>query len=724
MDSFRDELSAFLIANKDVILRYAESHGIEIPGEEESTIEDAAAASETVAFDAMGDSIASMLSAAIASSGDVEQQGGEAHATNGNTVATGAAPQGPVADGGAATQPADSGLDLSGLTNLIKAKLGQDAQNTHPPAAAATVPTAMAQSPYGAMGLTALSPAAGTHPNMQASFGNNQLGNQRGMYQNRPPPAAPAYAYQSIHIPQQNTAQLATNGNGALPPNQSSPSAILYQQARQAAATKTQVHTRREGLHSTRRPWSPDEEQALMAGLDMVKGPHWSQILQLFGANGTISDILKDRSQVQLKDKARNLKLFFLKANTEMPYYLKCVTGELKTRAPSQAARKEAEERARANNKEEQARVQGIMMLAGGLQDKNQSQTSSSAAGSPAVAINDVGAVNASDGFHLSAASSPAPSASPIRPAVAIAANPPPPPAAAVAMVAPSAAAGLATNSASPVSRIPSASQLSPALQLQLQQQIQQQLQQRTGVGAAVSVPRTPVTAADVARAAAKNGLTATAQALSSRVALTPAGTAGPAMTYTPATAASSVTAGMTAALNAAISNAAAAARPSPAPVRPKNSSMSPAPPHRPQSAMSAMSAATAHATSAGAAVSVSQGSPSTLPAATAAQAQAQTANIAAPVQRQSLSASPAPASVATQPTIKAEAAPGAAKTNGAAATTPTLLPASTPAIIHAPVPAPALDPPQPTPRPQWQQAEETSEEAVIRRLLAPEVTH
>lgn len=47
-----------------------------------------------------------------------------------------------------------------------------------------------------------------------------------------------------------------------------------------------------------------------------------------------MSEILKDRSQVQLKDKARNLKLFFLKAGIEVPYYLQFVTGELKSRAP------------------------------------------------------------------------------------------------------------------------------------------------------------------------------------------------------------------------------------------------------------------------------------------------------------------------------------------------------------------------------------------------------
>ncbi|KAK3371512.1 telomere repeat binding factor-domain-containing protein [Lasiosphaeria ovina] len=167
-----------------------------------------------------------------------------------------------------------------------------------------------------------------------------------------------------------------------LPPNQSSPTSVLYERARQAAVAKSSNTARREGLHSTRRPWTPEEEKALMAGLDMVKGPHWSQILSLFGQAGTISDILKDRTQVQLKDKARNLKLFFLKTNSEMPYYLQSVTGELKTRAPSQAARKEAEEKARMNLEDEQKRIQGIMTLAGGLHSSHRPVMSSPLAAS------------------------------------------------------------------------------------------------------------------------------------------------------------------------------------------------------------------------------------------------------------------------------------------------------------------------------------------------------
>ena len=99
-----------------------------------------------------------------------------------------------------------------------------------------------------------------------------------------------------------------------------------------------------------------------MAGLDRVKGPHWSQILAMFGPGGTINEVLKDRNQVQLKDKARNLKLFFLKSGIEVPYYLQFVTGELKTRAPGQAAKNEARERVTSD--EDRAHIEAVTTLA------------------------------------------------------------------------------------------------------------------------------------------------------------------------------------------------------------------------------------------------------------------------------------------------------------------------------------------------------------------------
>jgi protein TBF1 len=162
--------------------------------------------------------------------------------------------------------------------------------------------------------------------------------------------------------------------------SQSAPTQVLYERARQAATTKSSPTSRRAGLPSQRRPWTTDEENALMAGLDRVRGPHWSQILAMFGPGGTINESLKDRNQVQLKDKARNLKLFFLKSGIEVPYYLKYVTGDLKTRAPGQASKNEARERERQQGEEDKAHfngVQGIMALAGANQPATTPTTTS-----------------------------------------------------------------------------------------------------------------------------------------------------------------------------------------------------------------------------------------------------------------------------------------------------------------------------------------------------------
>ncbi|POS84249.1 hypothetical protein EPUL_004222 [Erysiphe pulchra] len=149
--------------------------------------------------------------------------------------------------------------------------------------------------------------------------------------------------------------------NLSLPSEQTAPTQVLYERARHAAVAKASPsNTRRPGLPSQRRPWSSEEERALMAGLDQVRGPYWSQILALYGPKGTINEVLKDRNQVQLKDKARNLKLFFLKSGIEVPYHLKAVTGELKTRAPTQAAKREAEERARLADTNDQSQLEKV----------------------------------------------------------------------------------------------------------------------------------------------------------------------------------------------------------------------------------------------------------------------------------------------------------------------------------------------------------------------------
>ncbi|KAL1622840.1 TTAGGG repeat binding factor [Diplodia seriata] len=143
---------------------------------------------------------------------------------------------------------------------------------------------------------------------------------------------------------------------------QSAPTQVLYDRARSASTVRAPPNSRKPGAANQRRPWSIDEERALMDGLDRVKGPHWSQILALYGPGGTISEILKERNQVQLKDKARNLKLFFLKSGVEVPVYLQGVTGDLKTRAPAQAAKQEALAKQRRDEQESKLRDQRAQM--------------------------------------------------------------------------------------------------------------------------------------------------------------------------------------------------------------------------------------------------------------------------------------------------------------------------------------------------------------------------
>lgn len=102
-------------------------------------------------------------------------------------------------------------------------------------------------------------------------------------------------------------------------------------------SSSNQTATSSPSASSTRQPWTKPEEDALLAGLGRVSGPHWSQILALYGRGGSVSEVLKDRNQVQLKDKARNLKLWYLKTGREVPDCLRGVTGELRKRGGARA---------------------------------------------------------------------------------------------------------------------------------------------------------------------------------------------------------------------------------------------------------------------------------------------------------------------------------------------------------------------------------------------------
>lgn len=82
-------------------------------------------------------------------------------------------------------------------------------------------------------------------------------------------------------------------------------------------------------------PWSKEEESALERGLRRFSGPYWSDILGLFGPNGSVSDVLKDRDEAQMEDKACRMKISFLKKGVKFPFYLRPVTGGRRKTAPT-----------------------------------------------------------------------------------------------------------------------------------------------------------------------------------------------------------------------------------------------------------------------------------------------------------------------------------------------------------------------------------------------------
>ncbi|KAK4122877.1 hypothetical protein N657DRAFT_483077 [Parathielavia appendiculata] len=355
-ENFAESLSIFLQSHLAIVVDYAEKYGVNIPLNEDDT---AISQDPNGAQHEEHDSLAALLQSATSHLAQAEGDHGQGKDALSNGTGS----------NGVAKQLGSAENDDLDLKKLIEESLSTHLPELKEPAA--NQPSSTGLPDFDSKNLASLIseklkseldiPTHGL-PNLSASAHSpNTATNSQSMIH----PVYQAYMQASPSMGSMGT------GGDVLPPNQSMPTAALYEKARQAAVAKSSNTTRREGLHSTRRPWTPEEEKALMAGLDMVKGPHWSQILSLFGQNGTISDILKDRTQVQLKDKARNLKLFFLKTNSEMPYYLQSVTGELKTRAPGQAARKEAEEKARMNLEEEQARIQGIMTLASGLQNNH-----------------------------------------------------------------------------------------------------------------------------------------------------------------------------------------------------------------------------------------------------------------------------------------------------------------------------------------------------------------
>jgi hypothetical protein len=135
------------------------------------------------------------------------------------------------------------------------------------------------------------------------------------------------------------------DANGTPLQGQSTYTAYRNARANATGNGKAIPNKTRGGTASQRRAWSDEEEKALLDGMDAVGGAHWAQILALHGENGTKDQLLANRTQVQLKDKARNIKLCILKSNHELPHHFNNVTGELKSRSSTHPTKTKDEAR-------------------------------------------------------------------------------------------------------------------------------------------------------------------------------------------------------------------------------------------------------------------------------------------------------------------------------------------------------------------------------------------
>ena len=74
-------------------------------------------------------------------------------------------------------------------------------------------------------------------------------------------------------------------------------------------------------IFSTSSRWTQAETIALEEGLRTL-GPRWKEIISLYGRNGTVSQILKDKSPGDLYDKAKSVRQEFVDSGREPPEYL------------------------------------------------------------------------------------------------------------------------------------------------------------------------------------------------------------------------------------------------------------------------------------------------------------------------------------------------------------------------------------------------------------------
>ena len=103
----------------------------------------------------------------------------------------------------------------------------------------------------------------------------------------------------------------------------SGPSSILSSSSNSVSedSDRPLVPRHESEVFSTSSRWTQAETIALEEGLRTL-GPRWKEILSLYGRNGTVSQILKDKCPGDLYDKAKSVRQEFVDSGREPPEYL------------------------------------------------------------------------------------------------------------------------------------------------------------------------------------------------------------------------------------------------------------------------------------------------------------------------------------------------------------------------------------------------------------------
>ena len=78
--------------------------------------------------------------------------------------------------------------------------------------------------------------------------------------------------------------------------------------------------------------WTQAETIALEEGLRTLKGPRWQELLGLYGRNGKINQVLKDKNPGDLYDKVKMICREFLDSGREPPEYLKPFSNQVSSK--------------------------------------------------------------------------------------------------------------------------------------------------------------------------------------------------------------------------------------------------------------------------------------------------------------------------------------------------------------------------------------------------------